>query len=56
MPLGVRAPKIYFHDEAEGLIWMEDLGERDLWSYRSEPWPVRRGVLPVGAGRSLAAA
>ena len=41
--LGVRAPKIYFHDEAEGLIWMEDLGERDLWSYREEPWPVRRG-------------
>lgn len=40
--LGVRAPKIYFHDEAEGLIWMEDLGEHDLWSYRDEPWPVRR--------------
>ena len=27
---GVRAPKIYFHDAAEGLIWIEDLGERDL--------------------------
>ena len=40
--LGVRAPKIYFHDEGEGLIWMEDLGERDLWSYRDEPWDVRR--------------
>ena len=40
--LGVRAPKIYFHDDVEGLIWMEDLGERDLWSYRNEPWPVRR--------------
>lgn len=40
--LGVRAPKIFFHDEAEGLIWMEDLGERDLWSYREEPWEVRR--------------
>lgn len=40
--LGVRAPKIYFHDEAEGLIWMEDLGERDLWSYREDPWEVRR--------------
>ena len=41
--LGVRAPKIYFHDETEGLIWMEDLGERDLWSYREQPWPERRG-------------
>ncbi len=40
--LGVRSPKVYFHDENEGLIWMEDLGERDLWSDREEPWPVRR--------------
>jgi N-acetylmuramate 1-kinase len=39
---GVRAPKIYFHDPAEGLIWIEDLGERDLWSYRAESWLVRR--------------
>ncbi len=39
---GVRAPKIYFHDPAEGLIWIEDLGERDLWSYREESWAVRR--------------
>ncbi|MBA3650118.1 MAG: phosphotransferase [Chthoniobacterales bacterium] len=39
---GIRAPKIYFHDPAEGLIWIEDLGERDLWSYRDDRWPVRR--------------
>ena len=39
---GVRAPKIYFHDPAEGLIWIEDLGERDLWSYRNESWAMRR--------------
>jgi N-acetylmuramate 1-kinase len=39
---GVRAPKIYFHDPAEGLIWIEDLGERDLWSSRDESWTVRR--------------
>ena len=38
----VRAPKIHFHDPAEGLIWIEDLGERDLWSYRDESWLVRR--------------
>lgn len=37
----VRVPKIYFHDPAENLIWIEDLGERDLWSYRDESWPVR---------------
>jgi len=39
---GVRAPKIYYHDAAEGLIWLEDLGERDLFSYRHESWLVRR--------------
>jgi aminoglycoside/choline kinase family phosphotransferase len=39
---GIRVPKIYFHDPAEGLIWIEDLGERDLYSYRHESWLVRR--------------
>lgn len=38
----VRVPEIYFHDPSEGLIWLEDLGERDLYSYRSESWLVRR--------------
>jgi aminoglycoside/choline kinase family phosphotransferase len=39
---GIRAPKIYFHDSDEGLIWIEDLGVSDLWSYRDESWLVRR--------------
>jgi aminoglycoside/choline kinase family phosphotransferase len=38
----IRAPQIYFHDPDEGLIWLEDLGERDLYSYRDESWLVRR--------------
>ncbi len=38
----IRAPKIYFHDPAEGLIWIEDLGEEDLFSHRDESWLVRR--------------
>ena len=38
----IRVPRIYFHDETEGLIWMEDLGELDLWTFRDEPWPRRR--------------
>ena len=38
---GIRAPEIYFHDPAEGLIWIEDLGEQDLYSYRHESWLVR---------------
>jgi aminoglycoside/choline kinase family phosphotransferase len=39
---GVRVPKIYFHDETEGLIWIEDLGEQDLYGYRNDSWLVRR--------------
>jgi len=39
---GIRAPKIYFHDAVEGLIWIEDLGEHDLYGYRQESWLVRR--------------
>ena len=38
---GIRVPKIYFHDPVEGLIWIEDLGERDLHSYQHESWLVR---------------
>ncbi|MEO6871407.1 MAG: phosphotransferase [Chthoniobacterales bacterium] len=40
----IRSPKIYFHDPTEGLIWLEDLGERDLWSYRGESWETRRSL------------
>src|SRR5262249_473994 len=38
----IRVPEVYFHDADEGLIWLEDLGERDLYSYRDESWLVRR--------------
>ncbi|MFL6569771.1 MAG: aminoglycoside phosphotransferase family protein [Chthoniobacterales bacterium] len=40
----IRAPKIFFHDADEGLIWIEDLGETDLWSYHDESWSVRRAL------------
>src|SRR5437867_5838880 len=39
---GIRVPEIYFHDPDEGLIWLEDLGECDIYSYRQESWLVRR--------------
>src|ERR1700756_1032728 len=38
----IRAPRIYYHDSDEGLIWLEDLGENDLFGYRNESWMVRR--------------
>lgn len=39
---GVQVPHIYLHDPGEGLIWMQDLGEADLWSHRLDPWSARR--------------
>jgi N-acetylmuramate 1-kinase len=38
----VNVPHIFLHDHEEGLIWMQDLGAKDLWSFRDEPWSVRR--------------
>src|SRR3982074_42186 len=32
----IRAPKIYFHDAAEGLIWIEDLGGEDFFGNGNE--------------------
>lgn len=38
----VNVPHIFLHDHEEGLIWMQDLGGKDLWSFRNEPWETRR--------------
>lgn len=40
--VGVNVPRIHFHDPEEGLIWMQDLGELDLWHWRNEPWEIRK--------------
>jgi len=39
---GVQVPHIYLHDADEGLIWMQDLGEQDLWAFREHAWNIRR--------------
>lgn len=41
---GVPVPAIYFHDKTEGLIWMQDLGEMDLWAMRNAPQADRRAA------------
>ncbi len=38
----VNVPNIFLHDAPEGLIWMQDLGEEDLWTFRGQDWSVRR--------------
>jgi hypothetical protein len=42
--VGVRVPAVFFHDESEGLIFMEDAGDSDLWSFRHADWPQRRAL------------
>ncbi|MCX5829876.1 MAG: phosphotransferase [Deltaproteobacteria bacterium] len=42
--LGVSVPAVYGHDPELGFVLMEDLGDRDLWSYRHEPWEIRRDL------------
>ena len=41
---GIRVPKIYFHDPNEGLIWIEDLGNADLFNFRDDEWLIRRAL------------
>lgn len=42
--VGVRVPKVFFHDEKEGVILMEDAGGKDLWSHREASWFERRAL------------
>jgi aminoglycoside/choline kinase family phosphotransferase len=37
---GVPVPGVLAVEDS--LLWLEDLGERDLWFYRNEPWEIRR--------------
>jgi N-acetylmuramate 1-kinase len=38
----VPSPRMIRHDPAQCLIVMEDLGDKDLWSFRRAPWEVRQ--------------
>jgi aminoglycoside/choline kinase family phosphotransferase len=39
---GVPVPAVRAANHSERLLWLEDLGEQDLWSFRNESWEVRR--------------
>ena len=39
---GVPVPGVLANCEDDRLLWLEDLGENDLWATRDEPWEVRR--------------
>jgi aminoglycoside/choline kinase family phosphotransferase len=38
----VPVPGVLAEKQAEGLLWLEDLGRQDLWAFRNEAWEVRR--------------
>ena len=42
--IGLHVPNLIGYDPERYFILMEDLGEKDLWSFRDDPWP-RRKVL-----------
>jgi aminoglycoside/choline kinase family phosphotransferase len=38
----IHVPEVIEHDTKEYLLWLQDLGEKSLWSQRHEAWSVRR--------------
>jgi N-acetylmuramate 1-kinase len=40
--IDVPSPRMIRHDPAQCLMIMEDLGDRDLWSFRKAPWETRQ--------------
>ena len=38
----VPVPGVLAEDPGAGLLWLEDLGSEDLWSFRNATWEVRR--------------
>jgi aminoglycoside/choline kinase family phosphotransferase len=41
LQIHIPVPRILAHDHLMGFIVMEDLGDRDLWSYKDEQWTRR---------------
>ena len=42
--ISIPVPRVYGHDRARCLLAMEDLGDRDLWQFRTTAWEVRKGL------------
>src|SRR3990167_4139674 len=39
---GIHVPQVIKHQSEEGLLWLQDLGQEDLWSHREDSWEKRR--------------
>src|SRR5688572_14154867 len=51
--VGVCVPVVYFHDERDGIIIMEDAGDTDLWMHRDAPWRQRRALYQRALDQAL---
>lgn len=40
--LGVRVPEIHAHDDEKMCVWLEDLGNEDLFAFRDADWGLRK--------------
>lgn len=50
---GVPVPRIWARDPDNHRLWIEDLGSKDLWSYREDDWAVIRRPLYAAAIRAV---
>jgi len=50
---GVNVPHVYLHEPARGLVFMQDLGETDLWHWRRAAWETRRPLYEAAIGQAL---
>lgn len=50
---GVPVPRIWARDTENHRLWIEDLGSRDLWSYREDDWEAVRRPLYEAAIRAV---
>jgi len=39
--IGIPVPRLISHDRTDCLILMEDIGNKDLWSFKDAPWEIR---------------
>lgn len=39
---GINVPGVFLHEPSQGLIFMQDLGEIDLWHWREAAWEIRK--------------
>jgi N-acetylmuramate 1-kinase len=50
---GVNVPHVYLHEPEQGLVFMQDLGEVDLWHSGQAAWETRRPLYEAAIDQAL---